>query len=169
MFRNEDRIETAIQTMGYALLSDSKTIIDRYSNIKTQGLAWIGSIYIDAIQSVLKDDYERLDYCLSRFHKIFAKNIEKSFIGCLSFFNGIKQGNKEEIEAGLKELLKSYKKRGVLPKYQAYISIDTTTLAKLAWLKGIQVEIDSSLVPKELLPIRPLEKYEDRYDFLKEV
>ena len=39
--------------------------------------------------------------------------------------------------------------------------------AKLAWLSGIEVDIDSPLVPKELLPLQSNEKYDDSYDFLK--
>ncbi|MFC4263902.1 Imm49 family immunity protein [Ferruginibacter yonginensis] len=49
-----------------------------------------------------------------------------------------------------------------------YVSFPALGYAKLAWLKGIEVEVKSHLVPKELLPIQPLEKYEIPYDFLKE-
>jgi hypothetical protein len=46
------------------------------------------------------------------------------------------------------------------------ISIPALTYAKLAWLKGIEVEIDSPLVPKELLPFKPNNEYWE-YDFMK--
>ena len=39
---------------------------------------------------------------------------------------------------------------------------------KLAWRKGIEVEVNSPLISKELLPIQPLDKYEIPYDFLRE-
>lgn len=50
-----------------------------------------------------------------------------------------------------------------------YISTPALGYTKLAWLKGMEIEIDHPLIPKELLPCRPLEKYEDTYDFLKEL
>jgi hypothetical protein len=39
--------------------------------------------------------------------------------------------------------------------------------AKLAWQKGLEVEINNPLVPKEPLQVKPLDKYVDSYDFLK--
>ena len=39
-------------------------------------------------------------------------------------------------------------------------------ISKLCWLKGIEVEIDHPLFPMELLPLKPLEHYDDVYDFL---
>ena len=52
---------------------------------------------------------------------------------------------------------------------QEYISIPALGYAKLAWLKGMEIEIDHPLIPKELLPYRPLENYVDSYGFLKEI
>ena len=46
-------------------------------------------------------------------------------------------------------------------------SIHATGLAKLAWIKGIEVEINHPLLPKELLPINPNKEYFIEYDFLK--
>lgn len=41
--------------------------------------------------------------------------------------------------------------------------------AKLAWILGMEVEIKSKLIPKALLPVLPLEKYEVPYDFLESI
>jgi len=41
-----------------------------------------------------------------------------------------------------------------------------TLQTKLCWFRGIPVEIDSPLVPMELMPIQPLKHYDDVYDFL---
>jgi hypothetical protein len=38
---------------------------------------------------------------------------------------------------------------------------------KLCWLKDIQVRVDHHLVPMELMPVRPLPRYDDVYDFLE--
>ena len=50
-----------------------------------------------------------------------------------------------------------------------YISIPALTYTKLAWLKGFELDINHPLVPRALLPVQPLEKYVDEYDFLKEL
>lgn len=50
-----------------------------------------------------------------------------------------------------------------------FISHPALGYAKLAWLKGIEVEVESSLVPKELLPVQPLGRYINEYAFLDEI
>jgi len=47
-----------------------------------------------------------------------------------------------------------------------YISMPALCYAKLAWICGVEVEIKSKLIPKELLPVQPNERYEIPYDFL---
>ena len=51
---------------------------------------------------------------------------------------------------------------------EKYISIFTTAIAKLAWMHGMEVEVDSPYVPKELLPFEPLEEYTIPYRFLRD-
>ena len=86
------------------------------------------------------------------------------------YLEGLMDMNKGKMEEGLLLLLKDHKKRnkhkGIA---QDYIFIPALGYAKLAWLKGMEVEIEHPLISKELLPIKPLEKYEDKYDFLKEL
>lgn len=48
-----------------------------------------------------------------------------------------------------------------------YLSFLATLEAKICWYRGVPVEIDHPLVPMKLMPIRPLEHYDDVYDFLK--
>ena len=50
-----------------------------------------------------------------------------------------------------------------------YFSFPGMAYAKLAWMKGLEVEIDSPYIIKELLPVQPNETYYDEYDFLKEL
>ena len=51
---------------------------------------------------------------------------------------------------------------------EKYISVLTLAFAKLAWMHGMEVEIDSKYVPKELLPFKPLEEYTIPYKFLRD-
>lgn len=47
------------------------------------------------------------------------------------------------------------------------ISIPALSYAKLAYIKGYELDIDHPLIPKELLPVRPNDEYWE-YDFMKE-
>jgi len=51
---------------------------------------------------------------------------------------------------------------------EKYISPRTIAMAKLAWMHGMEVNIDSPYVPKELLPFEPLEEYTIPYKFLRD-
>jgi len=62
---------------------------------------------------------------------------------------------------------KMHAKRNEYKLLAEYLSFPALGYAKLAWQKGLQVTVDSPLVPKELLPVVPRESYEDSsYDFL---
>lgn len=47
-----------------------------------------------------------------------------------------------------------------------FMSYQATFEAKLCWYRGIDVQIDNPSVPMELMPIRPLNTYDEYYDFL---
>lgn len=53
------------------------------------------------------------------------------------------------------------------PAFEDFISYLGTLETKLCWRRGIPVQIDHPLVPMELMPVRPLDHYDDVYDFLK--
>ncbi len=75
-----------------------------------------------------------------------------------------------KVKSSIQQLLKDHKKRNRQMGIAAeYISTPALGYAKLAWLKGMEVDIDHPFVPKELLPFRPLDKYENRYSFLAEL
>lgn len=42
-----------------------------------------------------------------------------------------------------------------------------TVFAKLAWRNGYQVEVDTPWIPREWLPVKPLDKYEDPWPFMQ--
>ncbi|MBU9345558.1 contact-dependent inhibition immunity protein BcpI [Burkholderia multivorans] len=53
------------------------------------------------------------------------------------------------------------------PEFENFISYLGTIETKICWRRGIQIEIDHPLVPMELMPVKPLDHYDDVYDFLK--
>ena len=49
-----------------------------------------------------------------------------------------------------------------------FISTFATLYAKLAWMWGYELEMDTLFIPKEWLPIAPLETYPKPWDFMKD-
>ncbi|MEL6537488.1 MAG: Imm49 family immunity protein [Bacteroidota bacterium] len=86
------------------------------------------------------------------------------------FFQALSNRSKNDCEAILEELtsIKIHKTRNDNGVISQYVSQPALGYAKLAWRHGLEVETNSPLIPKELLPIQPLEEYPIPYDFLKE-
>lgn len=55
----------------------------------------------------------------------------------------------------------------VWPDLENFISYLGTLETKICWRRGIPIEIDHPLVPMGLMPVKPLDHYDDVYDFLK--
>jgi hypothetical protein len=87
----------------------------------------------------------------------------------LALSRGDKTGMTTALANMLKpEIYKRYDELGVAAPY-AYGLIDTygVIFTKIAWRNGHEIEIDHPYIPMEWMPIRPLDVYEDPYDFMK--
>jgi hypothetical protein len=172
---NQPILDYGLNHLSYALLSDCQELITRYADFSHSyyeksikcGLA--APTYI--IQCIIKDDWGNFNDAME-IMKI--KTLKKYPIMQLDMqvFKGIAQKDKTKIENALTELLtpkmhKIRNKHNIL--LNEFISHPALGYAKLAWLKGIEVEIDNPLVPKELLPFKPLENYLNEYAFLDEI
>jgi hypothetical protein len=84
------------------------------------------------------------------------------------FFEAFLEKNKEKMEEAILLMVKKYHKRRYdMPLLSKIISIPALTYAKLAYIKGYELDIDHPLIPKELLAINPNSEYWE-YDFMKE-
>ena len=52
--------------------------------------------------------------------------------------------------------------------FDFYLCMPVLMYAKIAAIHGFDLGIDSPIAPKELIEVKPLESYEDPYDFMKE-
>lgn len=52
--------------------------------------------------------------------------------------------------------------------FDFYLQMQVLMYGKIASIHGFDLGIDSPIAPKELIEYKPLEKYEDPYDFMKE-
>ncbi|GEM_PF-1102897 len=87
------------------------------------------------------------------------------------YYLGLAMGDVARMEKALAEFVKPRFLRSRADVESGYtadiISSEAVIFAKLAWRNGYEVKIDSPYVPKEWLPVKPLDHYEDQFDFMK--
>jgi len=155
-----------IYAICFAVLCEDNEIIDEFSKItKENNTQIMGRLFVQNFQNALNDSYNEQD--IEDLSQLIKKK-PQGFQGLDEFFIGLQNKNLQEVVKALETMISNHGERGELELYKDYISFEVTALAKLAWRKGIEVEVKSPLVPKELLPIAPLDNYEIPYDFLKE-
>lgn len=178
---NDHQLSYGLGLMAFPLLSDNEGLIQRYSKLRY--LPWgkmkgmeenvqkgKSDIWANTIQYFMANDKEGIERNLNIIETITIKQVKsKPLINDYEFFKALYNENKSKMEEVLEVLLspKEHKKRCFNDIYAKYISTLALGYAKLAWRIGIEVEVNSHLVPKELLPIRPLDFYEIPYEFLK--
>jgi hypothetical protein len=166
------------------LLSDNEALIQRYSKLRYQRganaelsmdeMVAIGElpIWCNTVQFFMANDHAGVERNLNIIETKTLNSLpkkEESLKDDYEFYKALHNGDKAKMEEVLEKLTspKFHKKRNDNPILNQYISLPALGYAKLAWRKGIEVEVKSNLVPKELLPIAPLDNYEIPYDFLK--
>lgn len=165
--------DSGIGHMTYALLSDSPSLIKSYASLRhsqqEQSIqnGYSTSLYL--MQCILKDDwaaYERIMPVMkSKVVPKFKMELDEAF------FEALAANNKPRMEELLAAIVspKEHKRRSKhYLLVNQFISYHGLCYAKLAWLKGIPVAVNSPLIPKELLPVEPLAAYKKEYRFLLE-
>lgn len=191
--RYQDRLfDYDLTSIGYAMLSDNVSFIkNTFAKLSYQStyldditekpvpitmeenvLAGEAAIFTHTVQQFLLGNDALIERNIEIMDRIwFNKPNENSTLQYdVRFFKALYQKNISECEAILKEMVspKIHQKRNDDAILKKYISMPALGYAKLAWIMGLEVDVKSKLIPKELLPIQPLENYEIPYDFLKE-
>lgn len=161
---------TYLTKIFYLLLSDSDELLNSFFNWKfNKHDYWLkkGALGL-IIQAILKEDIPKAFELLNVFedkHKTYPLKQQDANI-----LKAIIENDKKEVEKLLEYFLlpENHKKcNDPLMLHSKLFSLHATGLAKLAWIKGIKVEVDHPLLPMKLLPINPNEEYVIEYDFLK--
>jgi len=188
---NDRLLDYGIHHICLAILSDNEPFIQRYAKLRYHTtyidgrtdqvrpltmdemvLKGESAIGCNTIQFFMENNMDGIERNLNLYEvfktKILrmGKTVELDF----EFFKALHFEDKTKMEELLEKLVspKVLKRKFDNPILNKFIALPALGYAKLAWRKGIEVEVNSPLVPKELLPIKPLDNYEIPYDFLRE-
>jgi len=157
---------------SYALLSDNKNLVNRFSNISLENLEKDKTAFFSySIQGLLRNDpemiYEAIKIIDIGILSGKEVSIKKAHKMCIE---GIVNKDEELILKGIDEFeLKKNKKRFIESDIcENFISFFPIIYAKIAWMKGMEVNPESKFMPIELLKINPLEEYTIPYWFLRD-
>jgi len=180
---NSRFLDYGLHHISYALLSDNEALIQRYAKLRyhrcmnaelsMEEMVAIGElpIWCNTVQYFMANDKAGVERNLNILENITLSKLPKRELGLkddYEFYKALHFGDKSRMEEVLEKLIspKIHKKRNDNPILNQYISLPALGYAKLAWRYGIEVEVNSPLVPKELLSIAPLDNYPIPYDFL---
>jgi hypothetical protein len=153
----------------YAIICDDKNVLNHYLKYSDNFLNTFGSSFAKAIQSSVENDDVELEVQIKNLERhTNGKSIAKNYTGVALAFKGMLQNDKIIIKQGINEILSKHSMQDQPAVVKDYLNIEALTIAKLAYRKGITIEIDSQILPKEMIPLQELEKYEN-YSFLDNI
>ena len=154
----------------YSLLSENPILIENVARLETPEFINTRSNPLHAqfkvhmLQLAIQGDYEALQLKVNHLAKNGRKKDRELPAQGKDFFSLLMHGDKQ----GLEELISQHakiKSQDVIT--EDFMCFEGTIEAKICWLKGIQVQIDNPLLPMGLMPMEPLDRYDDVYDFLQ--
>ena len=164
-------LDYGINHLSYALLSDCKELILKYADLKHcvyEEMIQNGSttpVYV--LQCIIKDDWSEYERVMPIMKNKSVNKWEMELD--MLYYKALAEKNLTQCEVILNELLlpKNHNKRNKsYPISSSFVSHPVIGYAKLASLKGVEVEINNELIPKALLRIKPNEIYTNEYSFL---
>ena len=156
----------AYQPFLYGLLSDSPEIIDwlAHAELKDKDYIKCPHFLFSQFQLVLQQD----DAALRETIAVVAKkggNGDKALSAAgTDFFSLLLKRDKEALQTLIENAAKIKSADEYVGQFLAGYAV---ILAKLCWLRGIEVDIKNPLVPLPILPVKPLDTYDVEYDFLR--
>ncbi len=162
---DEKLLDFGINHLAYALLSDDQALITEYANLRHsnyEAMIQNGTTApMFALQCLIKEDWKEFERAMVIVKTRSARKFKMELDA--EFYTALAEKNKTKMEQVIEELVspKVHKQRNIHHVLvNEFISHPALGYAKLAWIKGIEVEINSPLIPRELLPVAPLAAYE---------
>lgn len=166
-----------IKPYSFALLSDNKALIERLlvlpveSHLTAKERSEKPAFFNYAFRGLLTNDRSNIARALDQLNSEIKSGSEiewkKAYISCIESLTG---GVKSEVEDAIRLLEDSSIKSQALKAdlCEEVLSFFTLYFAKIAWITGIHVNLESKYVPLALLEIKPLQEYSIPYWYLRE-
>ena len=157
----------------FGLLSDSPTVIEWLKVATSKDMdeardaTMLSYFYVYMYQLALRGDWKTLEEKVTLAGLAVPKKKKDNdvYATIREFFLCLARQDKAALE---QVIMSQAEERQVSPLLSSsFIAQNATLMTKLCWIKGIPVEINSPYVPIALMPVSPLEKYDDIYDFLQ--
>jgi Immunity protein 49 len=154
----------------FALLSDNLEVISTMAKLLTEEFKVDINkpssqyFYAHMLQLAILGEYDKLQSKIAQMAERGRKIDDRaSYQEGKDFFSLLIKSNKSELEALINKKANLKSDDPLIVNFMSYLAC---MQAKTCWFRGIEVQINHPLVPMELMPIKPLEHYEDIYDFL---
>jgi|GEM_PF-5070430 len=156
--------------MTHILLSDNDALIGSYANLDSKAYERNAYVTFPMMQNVIKQDFDKVKGNIEVYTNLInkTKGWNKRFYElCRDFGIAMIERNPDLIIKVLQGFVEpKFHKKRKLSYTLDLLPTPENGFAKLAWRLGMEVKVDSQLIPKELLPIMPNASYELPYDFL---
>ncbi|MFV1873829.1 MAG: hypothetical protein ACMZ64_10955 [Oleiphilus sp.] len=172
--------KTHIQVAFQSIFSDAVHLIPAFSKIRHKDEeslngkpSWVSYGLGRLYQAGLVKDWDTIKhFCLLFKDKGWLEK-EPWLKQRLDFYGALCEQNAFKVESTLADILsvesviKLNKEFKHLPLGK-FMCAPGMWFAKLAWICGYQIEIDHPLIISELLPVKPLDYYDNPYEFLED-
>lgn len=167
----------------FPLLTDNEDLIKIYSSLTTVNDNDHHKSLVEAInypregrfnvlrfQAVLRQDWNKVNQMKEIFHEKI-KNPKNFELWEMDFYTALQNKDANSAQQIIYEYLHpkihKYLNQHLVEEFSGDIwSHHPVMFTKLAWINGLEIEIDNPLVPMELMPVKPLGHYDYHYDFL---
>jgi hypothetical protein len=152
-----------------ALLSDNEDVIQAAARATTDKLhkESVNPLYpgfhVRMIQQAILGEDDALRVNITKLAKNGEKRYRKPAAAGTDFYSLLLAQDKERLQSLVQEHA-NVKSADIL--FEESISYLATLQTKLCWRRGIELEIDSPLVPMVVMPVRRVGRYDDVYEFV---
>jgi len=161
--------------LRFAMLSDCKALQERMSRftypLREERLAKGDfDLTVRIQQRLLLDDYAGAQADYDAFLPSLKKKTYDRFGPDMLVFDGLINRDMGKLESGMAQLLEPkmvrYRNKDSIPGIGEWLSHPAMWYAKLAWIKGMEIQISHPLIPMALLPVAPLPEYKSPWSCL---
>jgi hypothetical protein len=160
---------------SYTLCSDHKELIARFGTLKipdsVKAIGQTENCVMLAMMDLIREDWTGVAHYISVLERLAQKPKPSAYTPIhIATLKAFIDQDADALQKALirfeDKKLKAHRKK--VNMHEKYVSIVPLGYAKLAWLRGMEIQLDSEYIPKDWLPYQPLEEYTIPYWFLRD-